>query len=414
MRAYPVLDHIPYGRQNIMIDDIKAVVEVLQSNYLTQGPKIAEFEQSIMDVTSSNYCIAVNSGTSALHIACLAALVGPGDEVITSPNTFVASSNAIVYCGAKPIFADIDSKTYNIDPKEIEKKITEKTKAIIPVHFAGQSCDMEEIYNIVKKYEKKYGNKIYIIEDASHALGSTYKDTKIGSCAYSDMVTLSFHPVKHVTTGEGGAVLIKNKEFYKKLKYMRSHGITSDTEEFIYKENAFEKSKTQDSEPMKEAWYYEQICLGFNYRITDIQCALGCSQMKKISRFIDRRREIVNIYNNAFKDIDGITVPFEADYCNSNFHLYVLLFDFKKIGISRSEFMRHLRANDIYTQAHYIPVHTQPFYRENFGTNWGDFLNAEEYYQKCLSIPIYPSMSTKDVDKVISSIKDIVEGKVTK
>lgn len=411
-RIYPVLDHIPYGRQSITEEDIQAVVEVLKSSYLTQGPKIVEFEQALLSVTGAAFCVAVNSGTSALHIACLAAGVGPGDEVVTSPNTFVASANCVVYCGGKPVFADIDPATYNVSPQEIEKKITEKTKAVIPVHFAGQSCDMETIERVVRAKEKKYGHKIYIIEDACHALGSTYRDTKVGSCVHSDMVVMSFHPVKHITTGEGGAVFVNDRKLWRKLSYLRSHGITSDVEEFVYKEDIFEDttaSAGSGAKPLRRQWYYEQNSLGFNYRITDIQCALGRSQLKKLDEFCRRRREIVNRYNKAFRKVGGLTTPFEADFCKSNFHLYVLLFDFEEIGITRSELIAGLKENGIFTQVHYIPVYTQPFYRNNFGTNWGDCPRTEEYYQKCLSIPVYPAMTAEDIENVIAIVKQLVK-----
>lgn len=404
-KTYPVLDHIPYGRQSITEEDIQAVVEVLKSGYLTQGPKIVEFENALLKVTGAAFCVAVNSGTSALHIACLAAGIKPGDEVITSPNTFVASANCVVYCGGKPVFADIDPKTYNIAPEAIENQITERTRSVIPVHFAGQSCDMEAIEDIVRQKEKKYGHKIYIIEDACHALGSAYKDTKVGSCAHSDMAVMSFHPVKHITTGEGGAVFVNDRTLWRKLSYLRSHGITSDLEEFTCKENIFENS---NAKPLRRPWYYEQNSLGFNYRITDIQCALGCSQLKKMDEFRQKRMEIVAQYNKAFKNVPGLTIPFEADFYDSNFHLYVLLLDFEEIGITRPELMTGFRERGIFTQVHYIPVHTQPFFKNNFGTKWGDCPRAEQYYQKCLSIPIYPAMTAEDVENVVSAVKELV------
>ena len=385
---------IPYGRQSIDEMDIAAVVDVLKSEAITQGAKVSEFELALCKETDASYAVAVNSGTAALHIACLAIGIMAEDEVITSPNTFVASANCVAYCGGRPIFADIDARTYNISPLEIEKKITAKTKAIIPVHFAGQSCDMEAIQKIVKASEKKYGHKIYLIEDASHALGSRYKSTKVGSCAYSDMTIMSFHPVKHITTGEGGAVLTKDKALARRLRFFRSHGITND-----------------DTELRQEKlgpWYYEQQFLGYNYRITDILCALGISQIKKLGRFSKKRREIVNQYNDAFKDIGELTIPHEEDFCNSNFHLYVLRFDFKNIGLSRAQLMAELRNKGIQTQVHYIPVHTQPFYKENFQTKLGDCPVAEQYYEQCLSIPLHPQLSAIDVEKVISSVKRII------
>jgi len=407
--TYPdTLEIIPYGRQSIDEEDISAVTEVLKSDAITQGTKVKEFQSSLCTTTDSAHSVVVNSGTSALHIACLAAGVCQGDEVVTSPNTFVASANCAVYCGAKPVFADIDPRTYNVTAEEIEKKITEKTKAVIPVHFAGQSCDMEAIQKVVHAAEKRHGQKIFIIEDASHALGSVYRETKVGSCAYSDMATMSFHPVKHITTGEGGVVFTNDEKIKRQLSYFRSHGITNDPEELTYKDNAFETG--DDGNKEKKTWYYEQNCLGYNYRITDIQCALGLSQLKKLDQFCDKRRKIVNLYNEAFKGVDGITIPLEEVHCQSNYHLYVLLIDFKKIGVSRNEFMGQLRCKGIQTQVHYIPVHTQPYYRNNFGTNLGDCPQAEKYYEQCLSIPLHPQLTKEDMNNVIASIKELVCG----
>lgn len=399
---------LPYGRQWINENDIQAVVNILRSERLTQGPVVEQFEHAVAEYCGAKYAVATNSGTSALHIACLASGINKKDEVITSPITFVASANCAVYCEAKPVFSDIDKRTYNIDPDEIDIKITRKTKAIIPVHFAGQSCDMEGINEVVKKAKKKYGNKIFIIEDACHALGSIYKGKKVGSCSFSDMTAMSFHPVKHITTGEGGMVLTNDEILYKKLRRLRSHGITSNREEFVYKEHAFQLS-TSDNKPLINSWYYEQQDLGFNYRITDIQCSLGISQLRKLDEFIKLRRKIVNKYNSAFSNARSVQIPFESEDCNSNFHLYVLLFDFSHIGIRRSHLMNELKKRSIQTQVHYIPVHTQPFYRKNFNTNWGDCPNAEGYYEKCLSIPLFPAMSDNDVDRVIEEVLDVIK-----
>jgi perosamine synthetase len=386
---------IPYGRQWIDVDDISAINGVLVSPNLTQGPNITAFEEALKEVTNAGQAIAVNSGTSALHIACLAAGVGVGDEVITSPNTFVASANCAVFCGAKPVFADIDSKTFNISPEEVERRITSKTKAIIPVHFAGQSADMMSIHQIVQDAERKYGHKIYIIEDASHALGSKYKNADVGSCTYSDMVVLSFHPVKHITTGEGGAVLSKDEEIHRKLRLYSSHGITRDPDFLI-----------SNFGP----WYYEQIELGYNYRITDIQSALGISQLKKLETFKKRRRKIVDCYNHDLRNIPLFELPSESKDCDSNFHLYVIQYDFEKAGTTRNCFKEMLKKSNILTQVHYIPVHTQPYYQKNFGTKWGDYPEAESYFEKCLSIPLYPAMSEDNVTKVIETVKEICRG----
>ena len=402
---YPaLLDKIPYGRQSIDEDDIAAVVDVLKSESITQGPKIREFEDALLRVTGASHCVAVNSGTSALHIACLAAGVTAGDEVITSPNTFVASANCAVYCGGRPIFADIDPRTYNVSPMEIEKKINARTKAIIPVHFAGQSCDMEAIQEIVRAKEKEYGHKIYVIEDACHAIGSEYKGDKVGACRHSDMAAMSFHPVKHITTGEGGCVFTGDKALERKLRYFRSHGISSDLAEFKNQSNAFDASGPVGLEPIQNPWYYEQHFLGYNYRITEIQCALGISQLRKLDIFCRRRREIVDRYNQAFQSVAWLTTPYEEPFCRTNFHLYVLQFDFNRIGKNRAQAMLELRQKKIQTQVHYIPVHTHPFYRETFGTKAGDCPVAERYYQQCMSIPLYPVMDDTDVERVIDGV----------
>lgn len=400
---------IYYGRHFIDDDDINAVVDVLKSNNLTQGPRIAEFESALCRETSASHAVCLNSGTSALHAACLAAGVSQGDEVITTPNTFVATANAIVYCGARPVFADIDPYTYNISPREIEKNLSPRTRAVIPVHFAGQSCEMEEISGLVKKAEKKYGHKIHIIEDACHALGSLYRSTKVGSCSFSDMVVTSFHPVKHITTGEGGAVFTNDEELSKKLRRLRSHGITGDPEEFANRDLAFQ-SEIPGEDLEVNPWYYEQIDLGFNYRITDIQCALGLSQLKKLSLFKQRRREIVEGYNAAFSKEAFMKIPVEAADYVSNFHLYVPLFDFGKMGIPRAEFMTKLKECGIQTQVHYIPVHFHSYYRSRFGTKIGDCPVAEKYYQQCLSLPLHPAMTAEDVDRVVSLICQLVRG----
>ncbi len=397
MKNYPSLDFIGYGRQSIDDSDIDSVVKVLKSSHLTQGGKIEEFEKALCKYTGVKYAIAVSSGTAALHIACLAADLKEEDEFITSPNTFVASANCGVYCRAKPVFADIREDTYNIDPEEIKKKITPKTKAVIPVHFAGQICDMEEIRKIIQQKQSQYKEKIFIIEDASHALGSLYKGLKAGSCIYSDMAVMSFHPVKHITTGEGGVVFTNDEKLYKKLKLFRTHGITNNEDDLVFKEQAFGLGGVNP-------WYYEQQALGFNYRITDIQCALGISQLKKIGFFLKRRRRIFEAYNNSFADNRFITLPFESPNCFTNWHLYVLQIDFDALGKDRADIIRRIRNKRVGTQVHYIPVHTQPFYRKNFGTNWGDCPRAEEYYHKCLSIPIFPLMGKNEMKNVVESI----------
>jgi perosamine synthetase len=396
-----------YGQQYIDADDIQAVIEVLQSTNLTQGPKISEFERALCDTVGAGFSVAFNSGTSALHSACLVVGVGPGDEVITSPVTFVASANCIVYCGAQPVFADILPDTYNISPAEIEKKINGRTKAVIPVDLAGQSCDMEAIRAVVRAAEEKYGHRIFIIEDASHALGSLYLGGKVGVGTFSDITVMSFHPVKHITTGEGGVAFTNDEGMMKKLRLTRSHGITADPEEFQSGDMAFYE-EPQGQVPLVNPWYYEQISLGYNYRITDIQCALGLSQLKKLTRFRQSRRKIVDLYNDAFSDMANVHTPFESSACDSNFHLYILLIDFEKFGMNRARFMCGLKDRGIQTQVHYIPVHLQTYYRKHFGTKWGDYPHAEDYYRRCLSIPLYPQMDTSDAKRVIGEIKRIL------
>lgn len=409
-RIYPppaLLSILPYGRQSIDDEDIQAVVEVLKSTNLTQGPCVSAFEEKLCMTVDVRFAIACNSGTSALHMACLAAGIQRGDEVVTSPITFVASANCALYCGAVAVFADINPDTYNISPEEIEKRITARTRAVIPVHFAGQSCDMEAILDVVRRAEKRFGHKIYVIEDACHALGSLYREHKVGSCAFSDMTVMSFHPVKHITTGEGGVVLTKDEGLQKRLRRFRSHGITGTAEDFQNREMAFqEEGPEKDSLP--NPWYYEQSDLGFNYRITDIQCALGLSQLRKLSAYRRRRREIVTLYNRSFEHRSRIKIPYEDPRCESNFHLYVLLLDFEQIGLSRARLMSRLREKGIQAQVHYIPVHLQAYYQKTLNTGWGDCPEAEAYYRKCLSIPLHPAMTDQDVNHVISQITHLV------
>ena len=360
---------IPYGRQTIEDDDINAVVEVLKSDYLTTGPKIAEFEKSVADYVGAKYAVAISNGTSALHAACFAAGIGPGDEVITTPITFAASSNCVLYCGGTPVFADIDPKTYNIDPDDIRKKITDKTKAIIAVHLAGQPCDMDEIHKIAKE------NNLIVIEDGAHALGSVYKGKKVGSL--SDMTTFSFHPVKPITTGEGGMIVTDNEEFYKKMVLFRSHGITRD-----------KTMMTRNDGP----WFYQQFDLGFNYRITDIQCALGCSQMKKLDRFLAKRKEIVLRYNEAFADCENIVTPYIVQVKNCD----------------RKQIFEALRDRGIGVNVHYIPVYMHPYYQEH-GYKDVHCKNAEEVYSHIISLPLYPGLTEEQQSYVIDTLKSLCE-----
>lgn len=373
---------IPYGRQTIEEDDIQAVVDVLKSDYLTTGPKITEFEQKVADYVGVKYAVAVSNGTAALHAACFAAGIGEGDEVITTPLTFAASSNCVLYCGGTPVFADVDPRTYNIDPADIERKITPKTKAIIAVHLAGQPCDLDAIHKIAR------GHHLLVIEDGAHALGSVYKGKKIGGL--SDMTTFSFHPVKPITTGEGGMIVTNNEDLYKKLVMFRSHGITRD-----------ESLMTRNDGP----WFYQQLDLGYNYRITDIQCALGCSQMNKIDRFLARRKEIVKRYNEAFANCENIVTPYQLPETESGWHLYII----QVKNCDRREVFEKLRELGIGVNVHYIPVYMHPYYQEH-GYENVHCPNAEEIYSHMMSLPLYPGLSDKDQQYVIEKVIVVCNG----
>jgi len=371
---------IPYGHQWIDNSDVRAVIKVLKGDWITQGPKIKEFENAVAKYCGVKYAVAVSSGTAALHAAYAVAGIKAGDEVITTPLSFAATSNAIIYCGGVPVFVDIQEDTLNINPKEIEKKITKKTKAITPVDFAGQPCDYDEILKIAKKY------KLLIIEDAAHALGSEYKGKRIGS--FADMTILSFHPVKTITTGEGGMVLTNNKDFYDKLKIFRHHGMIK--------------------KPENGGWYYEIEKPGYNYRLTDFQCALGLSQLKKIDKFIKIRREIVGKYNKAFRNIEEIIIPTERNYAKSAWHIYVIQLRLEKLRADRKKIFEALRKENLGVQVHYIPVHLQPFYRKKFGYKIRNFPVAERYYQRAITLPLFPKMTDKEVEGVIQAVKKII------
>lgn len=372
---------IPYGKQTIEQDDIQAVVDVLKSDFLTTGPKIAEFEQTVADYVGAKYAVAISNGTSALHAACFAAGIGPGDEVITTPLTFAASANCVLYCGGTPVFADVDPKTYNIDPEDIRRKITDRTKAIIAVHLAGQPCDMDAIHSIAREYG------LIVIEDGAHALGSVYKGKKVGSM--SDMTTFSFHPVKPITTGEGGMIVTDNEDFYKKMVLFRSHGITRD-----------DSMMTRNDGP----WFYQQFDLGYNYRITDIQCALGCSQMKKLDRFLARRKEIVARYNEAFADCDNIITPYQLSDTESGWHLYIV----QVKNCDRRKVFENMREKGIGVNVHYIPVYMHPYYQEH-GYENVHCANAEEIYSHIISLPLYPGLTSEQQDYVIDTLKSLCE-----
>ena len=371
---------IPYGHQWLANDDIKAVVAVLKGDWLTQGPLIDEFEKAVGKYCRAKYAVAVSSGTAALHAAFAAAGIGKGDEVITTPLTFAATANAVVYCQGTPVFADIDPRTLNIDPKEIEKKLTKKTKAIAPVDFRGYPAELNEILRIAKKH------KLLVIEDASHAIGSEYRGKKIGSIA--DMTIFSFHPVKTITTGEGGMVLTNNREFYERMRVFRHHGVVK--------------------KPSKGAWYYEIENPGYNYRITDLQCALGLSQMKKFGKFIKGREEIVREYNRAFSKMPEVILPLEKPYAKSVYHLYVIELELSRLKAGRRQIFEDLKEQGIGVQVHYMPLHLHPFYKKKFGYKKGDFPVAEHYYERALTLPLFPKMTVKEVHTVIQTVKSIV------
>lgn len=384
---------IPYGRQDIQQQDIDAVLEVLTSDFLTQGPMVPRFEAKVSKVCGAKHAIAVNSATSALHISLLAMDVGPGDIVWTTPNTFVASSNAALYCGATVDFVDIDLITYNISPLELEFKLKKAAetgklpKVVIPVHLTGQPCDMKRI----KKLSDKYNFKI--VEDASHAIGSKYYGKSVGNCQFSDITVFSFHPVKIITTAEGGMALTNSAELAAKMDMLRSHGITRDPAMM---------SKLPDG-----PWYYEQVSLGYNYRMTDLQAALGVSQIDRLEHYIDRRHEIAQRYDDELSGLPLI-LPHQNNFSRSALHLYVIRLCLDQIApLTHSEVFTKLRDRGVLVNLHYIPVHTQPYYRD-LGFNIGDYPNSEEYYQSAISIPMYPTMTFDDQSYVINLLSEIL------
>jgi len=378
-------EFIPYGRQWIDDKDIEAVTETLKSDYLTTGPKIKEFEDKFADYVDAKYAVAIANGTAALHAATYAAGIKEGDEVITTPLTFAATANSVLYQNATPVFADIDPDTYNISAETIEDKITDKTKTIIPVHYTGQPCDMDKIKKIANE------NDLIIIEDGAHAVGATYKDQKIGSIG--DMTSFSFHPVKNMTTGEGGMITTDSKELYDKLMKFRTHGITKNDSEYINKSHG--------------PWYHEQQELGYNYRITDIQAALGITQLEKLDKFLARRREMVNKYNNEFKEIDGLIIPEQLEKTNSAWHIYVLQLELEKLTADRKEIFNALIEKNLGVNVHYIPVYFHPYY-QSLGYQKGICPKAEWLYERIITIPLYPKMTDQKVNEVIKRIKSTI------
>jgi UDP-4-amino-4,6-dideoxy-N-acetyl-beta-L-altrosamine transaminase len=384
---------IPYGKQDINQADIDSVIDVLQSDFLTQGPQVPLFEKTVSDYCGVEYGVAVNSATSALHIACLALGLKKGDYLWTSPNTFVASANCGLYCGAQVDFVDISPLTYNLSPEELEKKLIQAKrdnklpKIVIPVHFAGQSCDMRKIYSLGQEYGFK------IIEDASHAIGGKYLDQPIGGCQYSDITVFSFHPVKIITTAEGGLATTNDERLLERMQLFRSHGVTRDPE-----------LMTKKSEG---GWYYQQVELGFNYRMTELQAALGVSQMERLDEFVALRHERQKRYDELLKKLP-IIVPYQDLNSYSALHLYPIQIQTDIVKNTRKEIFEALRKNDIGVNVHYIPVHTQPYY-ENIGFKRGDFPNAESYYESAISVPLFHTMTFEQQDQVITALEKVLK-----
>jgi len=383
---------IPYGRQDISEDDIQSVVDVLRSDFLTQGPVIPAFEKSVAGYAGASHAIAVNSATSALHIACLSLGVGPGDRVWTTPITFVASANCALYCGAQIDFVDIDPRTYNLSSEALARKLEKAEregllpKVVIPVHLCGQACDMQAIHDLSQRYGFR------IIEDASHAIGGKYKGEPIGNCRYSDITVFSFHPVKIITTAEGGMALTNNPELADRMALLRSHGITRDPAQMTHEADG--------------PWYYQQIELGFNYRMTELQAALGVSQMKRLDAFVGRRHAIARRYDELLAELP-VVIPWQSPDTYSGMHLYVIRLQLEQIGKRHRQVFEALRDQGIGVNLHYIPVHTQPYYQRR-GFRAGDFPAAERYYAEAISLPMYPALSDAEQDFVVNSIKMVL------
>ncbi|WEJ63135.1 UDP-4-amino-4,6-dideoxy-N-acetyl-beta-L-altrosamine transaminase [Thiomicrorhabdus lithotrophica] len=384
---------IPYGKQDISEEDIDSVLKVLKSDFLTQGPQVPLFEKTVAGYCGAEYGVAVNSATSALHVACLALGLGEGDWLWTTPNTFVASANCGLYCGAKVDFVDIDMQSYNLSVEKLEEKLIQAKKSdklpkiVIPVHFAGQSCNMKRIHSLSLEYGFK------VIEDASHAIGGKYLDKPIGGCQYSDITVFSFHPVKIITTAEGGLATTNCQKLYKKMQRLRSHGITRDVEDMIL--------------PSEGEWSYQQIELGFNYRMTEIQAALGVSQMKRLDEFVARRQVLRKQYDQLLEQ-ENLILPSQSDDCYSSMHLYPILLGTQDSSLARSRVFKCLRASNIGVNVHYIPVHTQPYYL-NLGFKNGDFPNSELYYQNTVSLPLFYGLTDKDQVYVVSELKKALQ-----
>ena len=387
-------DVIPYGRQAISEDDIQAVVDVLRSDFLTQGAVAPSFEKIVAEYCGVDHAVAVNSATSALHIACLALGLGEGDCLWTSPNTFVASANCALYCGADVDFVEIDPQTYNLCVNALEKKLIEAKKkqclpkVVVPVHFAGQSCDMQRVYELSLEYGFK------IIEDAAHAIGGKYLGEPIGNCRYSDITIFSFHPVKIITSGEGGMALTQSYELADRMRLFRSHGVISDAHKM-------------DARPNDEIWNYQQVALGLNYRMTDIHAALGMSQMMRLDEFVAKRHQIASLYDEGLSELP-IQIPWQHPETYSSYHLYPIRLKLDEVNKTQRQVYEALRAEHILVNLHYIPVYRQPYYQQR-GFKQGYCPNAEQYYREALSIPIYPSLTEPQQGRVVEVLQSILQ-----
>ncbi len=375
---------LPYGRQAIDETDIEAVVEVLRSDWLTTGPKVGEFEEAFAARVGAACAVSVSSGTAALHAAAFAAALKAGDEAITAPLTFAATANCVLYQGATPVFADVSRDTLNLDPEQVSRKISSKTRAIIPVDYAGHPADMSAMMDLARRH------RLIVIEDACHALGAEYSGRRVGGIA--DMTVFSFHPVKHITTGEGGMITTNDPKLAETLRRFRNHGISSDARQ--------RQSAGQ--------WYYEMVLLGFNYRLPDIVCALGIQQLTKIEANLARRREIAAVYTSAFREIPGVIPPVVRPEANPAWHLYPIRLDLERLTADRTQVFRALRAENIGVNVHYIPVHLHPYYRERFGYKGGEFPVAEDAYERLISLPMFHAMSDQDVEDVVQAVRKVL------
>lgn len=378
-------DFIPFSRHSIKDEEIKEVMATLNSDWITTGPKTFKFEENFSSYTGSKFSLAVNSCTASLHLALAGLDIGKGDEVITTPLTFAATSEVIIHQNAKPVFSDVERDTYNIDPSKLEEKISKNTKAIIPVHYGGHPCDMDEIMKIASDHD------LYVIEDAAHAIGSKYKGKNIGTIG--DVTCFSFYATKNLATGEGGMITTNNEELAEKMRLLSLHGISKD---------AWKRYSSEGS------WYYEILYPGYKYNMSDIEASIGIHQLKKLDSMQVRRNDIANIYNKSFKDVPEIIIPTVKDYAEHAWHLYPILVSTDLLNIKRNDFIEVLKAENIGTSVHFIPLHLHPYYNENYGFKKGDFPVAESIYQKEMSLPIYPKMTDEDVHKVVNAVKKIV------